>query len=122
MALAMTGSPVFDKAWGVEDPNTFGTDEYVEWCRAIGAAPYICTNAGTGTLEEMSDWVEYCNLKDTGHYASSAAPTASPSRRCPLLEHRQRELRGGEIGAKTVDEWGPLVRESAKMMRAVDRT
>ncbi len=27
---------------------------------------------------------------------------------------------GGEIGAKTVEEWGPLVRESAKMMRAVD--
>ena len=49
--------PVFDKAWQVEDPNTFGTDEFVKWCRKIGCEPFICTNAGTGTMEEMSDWV-----------------------------------------------------------------
>ena len=55
-------TPVYDKAWQVEDPNTFGTDEYIAWCRKVGAEPYICTNAGTGTPEEMSDWVEYCNL------------------------------------------------------------
>jgi alpha-N-arabinofuranosidase len=54
-------SPTYDKAWRVEEPNTFGTDEFVAWCREIGAEPYLCTNAGTGTPEEMSDWVEYCN-------------------------------------------------------------
>ena len=52
-------TPVLDKSWGVEDPNTFGTDEYIKWCRKVGCEPYICTNAGTGTPEEMSDWVEY---------------------------------------------------------------
>ncbi len=55
-------TPVYDKSWQVEDPNTFGTDEYIKWCRKVGTEPYICTNAGTGTPEEMSDWVEYCNL------------------------------------------------------------
>jgi len=54
--------PMWDKAWEVEDPNTFGTDEYVKWCRKVGCEPYICTNAGSGNEEEMSDWVEYCNL------------------------------------------------------------
>ncbi|MGL6193221.1 MAG: hypothetical protein ACRC2T_00195 [Thermoguttaceae bacterium] len=54
--------PTYDKAWHVEEPNTFGTAKYVKWCRLIGAEPFICTNAGTGTEEEMSDWVEYCNL------------------------------------------------------------
>ncbi len=44
---------VFDVVWGVEDPNTFGTDEFVEWCRLVGCEPYICTNAGNGTPEEM---------------------------------------------------------------------
>ena len=47
--------PVYDKTWQVEDPNTFGTDEYIKWCRKVGCEPYICTNAGTGTPEEMSD-------------------------------------------------------------------
>ncbi|SFL35648.1 alpha-N-arabinofuranosidase [Gracilibacillus orientalis] len=61
--------PFFDKAWRVEEPNLFGTDEFVAFCRSIGAEPYICTNAGTGTAEEMSNWIEYCNLKDEGKYA-----------------------------------------------------
>lgn len=34
--------PSFDKAWGVEDSNLFGTGEFVKWCRAIGAEPYFC--------------------------------------------------------------------------------
>ena len=54
-------TPAYDKAWRVEDPNTFGTDEFVLWCKAVGTEPYIAVNAGTGTIEEMSDWVEYCN-------------------------------------------------------------
>src|SRR6185436_15572438 len=36
--------PSYDKAWRVEDTNTFGTDEFIAWCRLIGAEPYICTN------------------------------------------------------------------------------
>ena len=47
-------TPVFDKAWRVEEPNTFGTDEYIAMCRKIGCEPYICTNAGTGNAEAMS--------------------------------------------------------------------
>ena len=114
--------PSFDKAWGVEDSNAFGTGEFVKWCRAIGAEPYICTNAGTGTPEEMSDWVEYCNLKSQGRYARMRQANGFPE---PLNVRfwsiGNENYLGGEIGAKTVAEWGPLVRESAKMMRAVDR-
>lgn len=113
--------PSFDKAWGVEDPNTFGTDEFVKWCRMIDAEPYICTNAGTGTSEEMSDWVEYCNLRDQGRNARmrKANGSAEPWNVGYWSIGNENYL-GGEIGAKTVEEWAPLVRESAKMMRAVD--
>ena len=45
-------TPTFDKTWRVEDPNTFGTDEFVKLCRKVGCEPYICTNAGTGSIEE----------------------------------------------------------------------
>ena len=97
-------APYYDKAWRVEEPNTFGTDEFVRLCREVGAAPFICTNAGTGTPEDMSDWVEYCNL-DIGEWAG-AAPGERTCRalRRALLEHRQRELRplgdGGEDGGR----------------------
>jgi alpha-N-arabinofuranosidase len=55
-------SSTYDKAWRMEDPNTFGTNEFITFCREVGAEPYVCGNAGTGTPEELSDWVEYCNL------------------------------------------------------------
>src|SRR5690606_12555096 len=63
-------TPTFDKAWRVDDPNTFGTAEFVRWCELVGTEPYICTNAGTGTAEEMADWVEYCNASGGGRWAS----------------------------------------------------
>ncbi len=113
--------PSFDKAWGVEDPNTFGTDEFVKWCRRIGAEPYICTNAGTGSPEEMSNWVEYCNLREQGRYARMRKTNgAAEPHNVRYWSIGNENYLGGEIGAKTVAEWGPLVRESAKMMRAVD--
>ena len=113
--------PVFDKAWGVEDPNTFGTDEFVTWCRKIGAEPYICTNAGNGTPEEMSDWVEYCNLRKQGRFARMRQYNGFNEPHNVRYWSIGNENYGTwEIGAKTIAEWGPLVRESAKMMRAVD--
>ncbi|MFN7138886.1 MAG: alpha-L-arabinofuranosidase C-terminal domain-containing protein [Limisphaerales bacterium] len=48
-------------AWGGIEPNLFGTDEFIPFCRAIGAEPLICVNAGNGTPEEAARWVEYCN-------------------------------------------------------------
>ena len=68
-AVGKERTAVFDKAWRVEDPNTFGTDEFIKLCRKIDCEPYICTNAGSGTEEEMSDWVEYCNLENEGEFA-----------------------------------------------------
>ena len=53
--------PTDDMAWGVVEPHTFGTDEFVQLSRLVGCQPYICNNAGNGTVVEMRDWVEYCN-------------------------------------------------------------
>lgn len=114
-------TPVYDKSWQVEDPNTFGTDEYVKWCRKVGCEPYICTNAGTGTPEEMSDWVEYCNLT-VGKWGRLRAEYGNPEPFNVKYWSIGNENYGSwELGAKTVAEWGPMVRESAKLMRAVTK-
>jgi alpha-N-arabinofuranosidase len=112
--------PVFDKAWGVEEPNAFGTDEFIAWCRVVGAEPYICGNAGTGTPEEMSDWVEYCN-QDKGRWARLRAANGSPEPyRVRYWSIGNENYGNWEIGAKTAQEWGLFVRETAKMIRRVD--
>ncbi|MYL40784.1 alpha-N-arabinofuranosidase [Virgibacillus salexigens] len=44
---------------GVVENNHFGTHEFMMLCDMLGAEPYICGNVGSGTVQEMSEWVEY---------------------------------------------------------------
>ena len=44
---------------GVVEDNAFGTHEFLNLCEVLGTEPYICGNVGSGTVEEMSKWVEY---------------------------------------------------------------
>ncbi len=44
---------------GVVENNHFGTHEFLELCEQIGAEPYINANVGSGTEQEMMEWVEY---------------------------------------------------------------
>ncbi|MEA2598564.1 MAG: alpha-L-arabinofuranosidase [Thermomicrobiales bacterium] len=45
----------------VEDDNGLGTHEFLRLCALLGAEPYLTGNVGTGTPQELCDWVEYCN-------------------------------------------------------------
>ncbi|WP_227497077.1 alpha-N-arabinofuranosidase [Planctomonas psychrotolerans] len=46
--------------WGdVEENNHFGTHEFMQLCELLGADPYVNGNVGSGTVQEMSEWVEY---------------------------------------------------------------
>ncbi|MHA6626608.1 alpha-N-arabinofuranosidase [Pseudonocardia sichuanensis] len=44
---------------GVEENNHFGTHEFMALCELLGAEPYVNGNVGSGTVQEMSEWVEY---------------------------------------------------------------
>jgi alpha-L-arabinofuranosidase len=49
-----------NSSWGdVEENNHFGTHEFMALCELLGAAPYVNGNVGSGTVQEMSEWVEY---------------------------------------------------------------
>jgi len=45
----------------VLDDNGLGTHEFLKFCEMIGAEPYLAGNMGSGSVQEMADWVEYCN-------------------------------------------------------------
>lgn len=44
---------------GVIENNHFGTHEFLELCSMLGCEPYICGNVGSGTVQEMQEWIEY---------------------------------------------------------------
>ena len=53
--------------WGLDEiePNGFGTHEFLDLCRLVGAEPWFNGNLGGGTPRELSEWVEYCNYAGT---------------------------------------------------------
>jgi alpha-N-arabinofuranosidase len=52
---------VLDKAWNTIEPNQFGTNEFLQWCKLVGTEPLMGLNLGTGTPEMAAALVEYCN-------------------------------------------------------------
>jgi len=58
--------PQKELIWGGYEYYTFGTDEFVEWCRKVGTQPYINipignNNAFNHSVENSMEWVEYVN-------------------------------------------------------------
>jgi len=45
----------------VYDPNAFGTDEFIRFCRLSGAQPYLAANVRSLPALDLDRWVEYCN-------------------------------------------------------------
>jgi alpha-N-arabinofuranosidase len=65
--------------WGnYTEDNSFGTHEFIGLCRAIGAEPYLAANVGSGTPQEMRDWIEYCNYPAGSTLSDERARNGSP--------------------------------------------
>ena len=47
---------------GVTEDNSFGTHEFLELCSLLNCEPYVAGNVGSGTVDEMSKWIEYLNF------------------------------------------------------------
>jgi alpha-L-arabinofuranosidase len=110
-----------DLAWHAEESNRFGTDEFMAFCEAVGAEPYLCVNMGTGTMDEAQAWVEYCN--GTGH-TEWANKRRENGRQEP---YRVRywglgnELYGPwQIGQKSADDYVKEARQWAKVLMWTD--
>jgi alpha-N-arabinofuranosidase len=56
--------------WGGEESNQFGTNEFIDYCRMLKTDPFLVVNMNTGTPEEASNWVEYCNGAGNTSFAS----------------------------------------------------
>ncbi len=48
-----------NSSWGGVDTNAFGTHEFLDLCEMLGAEPYINGNVGSGSPQEMMEWIEY---------------------------------------------------------------
>ena len=52
-----------NKWWGgVTEDNSFGTHDFLNMCELLGSEPYLSGNVGSGTVQELADWVQYTNF------------------------------------------------------------
>lgn len=62
----------------VEDDNGLGTHEFLWLCAQLGAEPYLAGNVGSGTPQELCDWMEYCNTAVATALGRERAANGSP--------------------------------------------
>jgi alpha-N-arabinofuranosidase len=110
-----------DLAWFATEPNTFGTNEFVDWCRVADVEPLFCVNLGTRGPDDARRLVEYCNhlggtaLSELRRKHGHAQPHG-----IKLWGLGNEEDGPWQIGEKTAYEYGRIAKETAKLMRWVD--
>lgn len=111
----------YNAAWLQEESNHFGTDEFVSFCRKVGAEPYLCINAGTGAVEEAANWVEYCNATTDTRHANFRRKNGHTEPFNVRYWGLGNEIYGSwQIGHKNAEDYVKFAVESAKLMRWVD--
>ncbi len=112
-----------NRPWSKIEYNHVGTDEYLAFCRIVGAEPLICVNAGDGTPQEAADWVEYCNGGLDTKYGALRAKNGHPEPYNVVYWEIGNELWGKwQIGYTTPEEYAERYEEFYKAMKAVDPT
>ncbi|GAB3769879.1 alpha-L-arabinofuranosidase C-terminal domain-containing protein [Spirosoma horti] len=55
---------------GVTEDNSFGTHDFLNMCELLGTEPYLAGNVGSGTVQELSEWVQYVNFEKNSPMAN----------------------------------------------------
>jgi len=110
-------------AWAGVEPNLFGTDEFIAFCRDVGCEPLICLNAGDGTADEAARWVEYCNGSGDTEMGALRVANGHPEPYNVRYWEIGNELPGRhQINWTTPAGYADRYREFAEAMLAVDPT
>ncbi len=97
-------------SWGIPEYNTFGTDEFLEFCRLIHAQPQIALNLGTDTPEKAGAWVQYVDQHWGNHKGG-------------LLWELGNELWGDfQVGYPSLERVAEKTRNVSRAVRKVDPT
>ncbi|MBN1285398.1 MAG: alpha-N-arabinofuranosidase [Anaerolineae bacterium] len=107
-----------DLAWQSVETNQFGTNEFIEFCKAVHTEPMLGVNLGTGTVQDAANLVEYCNAPAGTQYADLRASHGYHEPHGVKYWCLGNEMDGSwQIGHLEAAEYAAKAREAAKMMR-----
>jgi alpha-N-arabinofuranosidase len=114
---------VLERAWNSLEPNQFGTNEFIDWCRLVNTEPLLGFNLGTGTPEMAVAYVEYCNVESGTKWSelrkSHGYAKAHNVRQWCMGNEMDGPWQMGHMSAR---EYGRKARDSAHQIRVIDPT
>ncbi|MGW7681546.1 alpha-L-arabinofuranosidase C-terminal domain-containing protein [Kribbella sp. NPDC054772] len=106
-------------AWGSEEDNHFGTDEFLAWCAEVGTAPYLAHSCRD--LDDAVRWVEYTNYGGETEYTRQRARNGHPAPYGVQYWGLGNEVYGDwQMGHRSAAAYAADATQHARFMRAVD--
>jgi len=110
-------------AWQSIETNQFGTNEFMEFCAAIDAAPMLAVNMGTGDIQSAANLVEYCNAPGGTYWSDLRTKHGFSTPHNVRYWCVGNEMDGPwQIGHLDAVAYGNKALEAAKMMKWIDPT
>ena len=110
-----------DLAWKTTEPNSFGMQEFISWCKKAGTSPMYSINLGTRGVLDAQDVVEYANHKGGTRLSDLRRAHGAEEPYDIKLWCLGNEMDGPwQTGHKTAREYGRIANEAGKVMKWVD--
>jgi len=110
-----------DFAWKSIEPNTFGVDEFIRWCRKLGTEPMMAVNLGTLGPREAAALVEYCNLPPGTYWSDLRQKNGGAAPYNVRLWCLGNEMDGPwQAGHVPAGEYALRAQQAARLMRGID--
>ncbi len=110
-----------DHAWGALESNRFGTDEFLRYCERVGSEPYLCINAGLGSVDSARQWVEYCNETRPSYWANQRRKNGREKPWNVKIWGLGNEIDGPwQLGHKSAEDYAKFALQAAVAMRRQD--
>lgn len=110
-----------DLAWMSTETNQFGTNEFVDWCRAADIEPMLAVNLGTRGPDAARNMLEYCNHPGGTAWSDLRREHGWEKPHEVKFWCLGNEMDGPwQMERKTAVEYGRVAAEAAKLMKWVD--
>lgn len=110
-----------DLAWASVEPNEFGTDEFMKWCKKAGIQPMLAFNMGTGTPKDALEFFEYCNYPSGTYFSDWRRKNGAGAPYGVKYWCIGNEMDGEwQICNLTADDYGKKAGQTMRMIRKID--
>jgi alpha-N-arabinofuranosidase len=112
---------VLERAWNSLETNQFGTNEFMDWAKAVGTEPLLGFNMGTGTAEMAVAYIEYCNFPKGTKWSDLRRSHGYEQPHKVKYWCLGNEMDGPwQIGTLTSRDYGRRARDIAQQARVID--